>query len=173
MRALTELPDKQAANAIMLALLTGARKNEVVKAPWEQFDLAKGVWTKPSAHTKQKKPHRVPLSPATLELLRAMREGAPADAVHVFPGRLAGKPRDNVRRAWDRIRKDAKLEDVHFHDLCHSYASLLINDGASLPIIGRLLGHTQAQTTMRYAHLADDPLREATSRVGKIVGGAL
>ncbi|MDX2318868.1 MAG: site-specific integrase [Hyphomicrobiaceae bacterium] len=102
-----------------------------------------------------------------------MREGAPADAVHVFPGRLAGKPRDNVRRAWDRIRKDAKLEDVHFHDLRHSYASLLINDGASLPIIGRLLGHTQAQTTMRYAHLADDPLREATSRVGKIVGGAL
>jgi integrase len=172
MRSLVDYPDKQVANAIMLALLTGARRSEVVQAPWDQFDLSQGVWIKPSSHTKQKKTHRVPLSPPALQLMKAMREGAPEDAVYVFPGRLPSKPRENVRRPWEAIRKAAGLDDVRFHDLRHSYASLLINDGVSLPIIGRLLGHSHAKTTMRYAHLADDPLRAATSRVGEKIAVA-
>lgn len=171
MRALVDYPDKQAANAIMLALLTGARRGEVVNALWDQFDLSRGVWIKPSSLTKQKKTHRVPLSSSALELMRAMRGDAAEDAVYVFPGKVPGQPRENVRRPWEAIRKAAGLEDVRFHDLRHSYASLLINDGVSLPIIGRLLGHSHAKTTMRYAHLADDPLRAATSRVGEKIAG--
>jgi integrase len=74
----------------------------------------------------------------------------------------------DIRRPWESIRRTAGLDDVHFHDLRHSYASLLVNDGASLPIIGRLLGHTQAQTTMRYAHLADDPLSDQPHLIGPV-----
>lgn len=178
MKALVEHPDGQAANAIMLALLTGARKSEVVHAPWDQFDLNKGIWAKPSAHTKQKRLHRTPLNRMALELLRAIKEDAPAGAEYVFPGKIKGKPRNSVEGAWCKIRRAAGLwyaapeKRVRFHDFRHSYASLLVSDGVSLPVIGRLLGHTQAQTTMRYAHLADEPLREATNKVGAIVRGA-
>ena len=170
MKALSGLEDKQAANVIMLALLTGARRGELLKATWDQFELPSCVWSKPSAHTKQKRVHRVVLSPEAVELLMTIREADPK-AVFVFPSaRKPGTPRENVKLQWYRARKAAGLEDVRFHDLRHSYASLLISNGVSLPIIGRLLGHTQAQTTMRYAHLADHPFREATNRVGKIVG---
>ena len=77
-----------------------------------------------------------------------------------------------MRRPWQRVCEAAGLEGVRFHDLRHSYASLLVSSGLSLPVIGRLLGHTQPSTTARYAHLLDDPLREATERVGKLVSKA-
>jgi integrase len=168
MKALTELPDRESANVIVLALLTGARRGELLNATWDQFDLEAGAWTKPSSHTKQKRTHRIPLSPRALELLKAIRADAPAAERYIFPTRA----RLGIRSPWERVRQAAGLKDVRFHDLRHSYASLLVGDGVSLHIVGRLLGHTQAQTTMRYAHLADDPLREATDRVGKLLGGS-
>ena len=64
------------------------------------------------------------------------------------------------------MRKHAGIPDVRMHDLRHTYASILVSSGLSLPVIGALLGHTQARTTTRYSHLADNPLREATQRVG-------
>ncbi len=70
---------------------------------------------------------------------------------------------------WRRLREKANIPDVTIHDLRHTYASILVSSGLSLPIIGALLGHTQAQTTARYAHLADHPLREATERVSAVV----
>jgi integrase len=81
---------------------------------------------------------------------------------------FAGK---GVRYAWEKVRRQAGLDGVRFHDIRHSYASLLASSGQSLPVIGRLLGHTQAQTTLRYSHLQDDVLREATAGVGKLIGG--
>jgi integrase len=166
-KALTELDDRQAANVIMLALLTGARRGEILKAKWSQFDLPKGKWKKPASHTKQDRIHRVVLSPESVVLLMAIREADPK-AIYVFPSpKVHGAPRQDVKPQWERVRKTAGLDDLRFHDLRHTYASLLISDGVSLNVIGRLLGHTQAQTTMRYAHLADEPLREATNRVGK------
>jgi integrase len=86
----------------------------------------------------------------------------------VFPGRNG--PRDDLK-AWSRICKAAGLADLHIHDLRHTYASQLASAGFSLPVIGALLGHTQPITTARYAHLFDDPLREATERVGAIISG--
>jgi integrase len=76
-----------------------------------------------------------------------------------------------LKKAWAKICKLADLEGVRIHDLRHTYASILASGGASLPLIGALLGHTQSQTTQRYAHLMDDPLREATSRVGAVLTG--
>ena len=67
--------------------------------------------------------------------------------------------------------KAAGIEGVRVHDLRHSFASVLASSGLSLPIIGALLGHTQAATTQRYSHLLDDPLRAATERAGAIITG--
>jgi integrase len=88
----------------------------------------------------------------------------------VFPGRKDGAPLVNMRRVWEDVCDKAKLPGIRVHDLRHSYASLLASAGLSLPIIGALLGHTQAATTQRYAHLLDDPLRAATERVGAVIG---
>ena len=167
--ALAEYPNQTAANAIRLLLLTGARKGEALSATWGQLDLEAGVWTKPSAHTKQKKLHRVPLSAPAMQLLSEMKSNAASD--HVFTGRAPGEPLQDIKGAWETIRKAANIEDVRVHDLRHTYASILASAGLSLPIIGALLGHTQPSTTARYAHLYDDPLRKATETVGAIVAG--
>lgn len=160
--------------------MTGARRGEVLKARWDQFDLEAGIWTKPGATTKQKTVHRVPLSAPACQLLseisaEAEKEVArdrPERSVWVFPGRTNGQAREGVKRPWGEICRAAKLtgdKAVRIHDIRHSYASILASAGLSLPIIGQLLGHTQPGTTARYAHLYDDPLRAATERVGAIV----
>lgn len=177
--AFATLEDQEAANIFRLILLTGARKTEVLAAKWSMFDLKAGTWTKPSHHTKQRKTHNVPLSAPARQLLSEIHEAAGKDRVeYVFPAHFEStkettkhpKPyRVNVKNQWAAVLKAAKLEDLHIHDLRHSFASFLVSEGMSLPLIGRLLGHTQAQTTHRYAHLALDPLRAATERVGAIV----
>jgi integrase len=155
------------ADAIRLLLLTGARRGEVLGATWDMFDVEAGIWVKPSAHTKQKKTHRVPLSAPALALLSEMHAKAGASPF-LFPG-AAGKPQSDIKHFWQAVCRDAKLENVRLHDLRHCFASILVSSGLSLPIIGRLLGHTQPQTTHRYAHLCDDPLRVAAEIVGKAV----
>jgi integrase len=164
--ALAAHPERVSANAIKLLMLTGARRGEVLTARWEMFDLVAGVWVKPSAHTKQRKEHRVPLSAPALQLLRDMRT-AGADT-YVFPGRHGG-PLTDVKRTWQSVTAGAGIRDCRLHDLRHTYASLLASAGLSLPIIGALLGHTQTQTTARYSHLQDDPLRAATEHVGSVI----
>jgi integrase len=132
------------------------------------FDLERGIWVKPSAHTKQRREHRVPISAAAIDLLSRLK--STATGAFVFPGRNGG-PLTDVKRTWQAVRGEAGLPDVRLHDLRHTYASLLASAGQSLPIIGALLGHTQAQTTARYAHLLDDPLRAATEHVGSLLIG--
>jgi site-specific recombinase XerD len=169
--ALAEYPDQEAANIIRLLLLTGARSAEVFGARWDQIDLEQGTWTKPGHTTKQKTEHRVPLSAPALHLLTAIRAAAPDDAEFVFPGPGRTGHRFDLNKPWPNICKAAGITGVRVHDLRHCYASLLASAGFSLPVIGALLGHTQPQTTHRYAHLFDDPLRQATERVGAIIAG--
>lgn len=163
---------QRSVDAIRLLVLTGARKGEVLRASWDQFDLDEGVWTKPSSHTKQKKRHRVPLSEAAITLMLEIKRRTNAPSSFVFPGHSNGHLGD-IKSQWKDIKARAGLVDVRPHDLRHTFASLLVSGGASLPVIGALLGHTQAATTQRYAHLMDDPLREAAGRVGVIVAGAV
>ena len=127
------------------------------------------MWTKPSSHTKQRKEHRVPLSAPAL-LLVDMRAVAGDD--YLYPGSNGAEHLTDIKRFWSAVCRDAGISDVRLHDLRHTYASVLASSGISLPIVGALLGHTQPQTTARYAHLYDDPLREATERVGAVVTGA-
>jgi integrase len=175
------------ADAIRLLLLTGSRRMEVLRATWSQFDLDAGVWVKPAAATKQGKLHRVPLGQAALEVLHRMR--AEADdriARNRKMGRIArvepflfpaikgrrGKPMSSLEGPWKMICTEAGLSDIRVHDLRHSFASILASGGASLPIIGAMLGHSQAATTARYAHLLDRPLRDAADLVGNAVASA-
>lgn len=153
--------------ALKLLMLTGARTGEVLSATRDQFDLKAGVWSKPAASTKQKKPHRTPLSPAAVELVEQTLEMLSEQDRYLFPThRPSTRPHiTNIDKAWRKIRAMAELEDCRKHDLRHTFASLLASDGKSLPIIGALLGHTQAQTTQRYAHLLDAPLRDAVASV--------
>ncbi|MGY5803386.1 tyrosine-type recombinase/integrase [Rhizobium sp. LEGMi12c] len=178
---LATLDDRQAANIFRLILLTGCRKTEALAATWSMFDLTEGSWTKPSHHTKQKKTHKVPLSAPTRQLLAEIKASAGNevdDESYVFPVKFVSTKestkehrgyRVNVKGQWAAVLKAAKIRDLHIHDLRHSFASFLVAEGMSLPLIGRLLGHTQVATTSRYAHLALDPLRAATERVGNIV----
>jgi integrase len=165
--ALAELRDQGAANAVRLLLLTGARRGELLAARWADIDLDAGVWSKPAATTKTKALHRVPLSKAACQLLTEMREQADSD--WLFPARQGH--RTDIKDAWEVLRKAADIPDVRTHDLRHSYASILASSGLSLPIIGQLLGHTTAQTTLRYSHLLDDPLRAATERAAAVITG--
>jgi integrase len=169
--ALDKYSNESVANAIRLMLLTGARKSEALTARWEDFNLELGVWTKPSHHTKQKRTEHVPLSAPAVQLLASMKEKADGNP-HLFPGDVAEQPLNEIKWAWAKLCKQAKIENVRIHDLRHTYASHLVSSGMSLPIVGRLLGHTQPQTTARYAHLADDPLRQATNRFASIVAAA-
>jgi integrase len=203
-RALAAHPERTSASAIKLLMLTGARRGEVLTARWEMFDLDAGIWVKPSAHTKQRKVHRVPLSAPAVQLLIDLRARANAAAAttgtamsaYVFPGRN-GQPITDLKRTWLSVCRAAGLAEqrekrtpggsvvktdkgepvmvwlttARLHDLRHTYASILASQGLSLPIIGALLGHTQPQTTARYAHLLDDPLRAATERVGARIAG--
>jgi len=186
-KALDVYTDQNAANVIRLLLLTGAREGEALKADWSQFDMKRGVWTKPSHHTKQKKIEHVPLSEAAIALLRKMK---PQPAGPLFPGAGAdGSSRVTLRRPWKQICKAAGLATavevkgkrrmitrykptLRIHDLRHTYASHLVSNGVSLHIVGKLLGHTQASTTQRYAHVADEAMRDATERFGAIMRAA-
>jgi integrase len=164
--ALAKHPEKSSVDAIRLLALTGARRGEVLAARWDEFDLRAGIWTKPSANTKQRREHRVPLSGPAISLLQELRRRTNGD--YVFPGKH-GKPLADVKRTWRTVVEQAALSDVRLHDLRHTYASILVSGGASLPVVGALLGHTQPATTARYAHLYDDPLRAATERVAETV----
>ena len=161
--ALKEMPNRQAANAIRLLLLTGARRSGVFGANWSEFDLELGIWTKPAGRVKTRRDTRVPLS--LLKEMEQQRSGK-----YVFPSRT-GSPITDINAPWRWLLEKADLTDFRIHDLRHSFASFLVSDGETLETIGRLLGHTQAQTTARYAHLMDDPLKRAVDRAGKIVSG--
>jgi integrase len=167
--ALAEFPDVTVANAVRLALLTGARRGELLAARYADFDLVAGTWTKPGATTKQKTLHRVPLSDVALRLLVEMRRRSPA-SVWVFPA-SAGGHLTAIREAWDTIRAAARIPDVRLHDLRHTFASLSASSGASLPLIGAMLGHSSPATTHRYAHLLDDPQRAAANKVADSLVG--
>jgi integrase len=97
--------------------------------------------------------------------------------VHVIAGETAGqeneKPRSDLNRPWRAIRKLAEIEDVRIHDLRHSFASIGVGAGLGLPIIGNLLGHTQASTTQRYAHVAADPARRAVDVIATLISDAM
>lgn len=168
--ALAEYPGV-AADCVRLIMLTGCRPAEAMGAEWTEFDREPGYWIKPSAHTKQRKVHRLPLSPPAIELLDRLRKKRKGS--WVFPGDIAGEPLKALWHVWHFVRRKTGLgQDARVYDLRHTFASVGAGGGLGLPIIGKLLGHTQSRTTQRYAHLADDPLREAAEKITTVITGA-
>jgi integrase len=169
-KALAKHPDKKAADAIRLLLMTGARRGEVLSMRWG--DVEDGTWSKLPSSTKQKEHHQVPLSAPAQQLLADIRKRQRPRADFVFPSHGATGHRVELKKDWAALCKAAGIEGLRIHDLRHSYASQLVSGGASLPLIGALLGHSNPVTTARYAHLFSDPLRVATEKVGAVIAAA-
>jgi integrase len=148
-----------AAAAIRLLLFTGCRLREILHLKWEQVDLERGLLFLADSKTGRK---TVILNAPALAVLA----GLDRMGTHVVPGDDPRKPRADLKRPWEGVAKRAGLSGVRLHDLRHTYASFGAGGGLGLPIIGKLLGHTQAQTTQRYAHLDADPLRRASEAIG-------
>jgi integrase len=165
---LSETLDPFPIAAIRLLILTGARLREILDAKWEQVDFERGILNLADSKTGRKP---VYLSAAALEVLAGLPrlEGNP----HLIPGAKHGEPRADLKKPWAAITKAAELDGLRIHDLRHSFASIGAGASLSLPVIGRLLGHTQAATTQRYAHLADDPMRAGVERIGATISAAM
>ncbi|PBB84581.1 tyrosine-type recombinase/integrase [Mesorhizobium sp. WSM3876] len=151
---------------IRLLMLTGCRLREVLNLRWTEYDSKRGLLLLPDSKTGKK---TVVLS----EAAQAALDGLPRVGVYVIAGQSAAtdkeKPRADLKKPWAAIAGRARLTDVHLHDLRHTFASVGAGDGMSLLTIGKLLGHADAATTQRYAHLHVDPTRAAANAIaGKI-----
>jgi integrase len=154
--------------AIGLLILTGARLSEILTLKWAHVDLANGVLRLPDSKTGAK---LIYLNDPAARLLSTMPRMQ--NNPYVIPGKNAGARLINLQKPWRRIRGRANLADVRIHDLRHSFASVAAGTGMSLPMIGKLLGHSQPVTTARYAHLAVDPIRAASNLIGAEIDVAM
>src|SRR5262245_47363840 len=159
-----------AAAAVRLLILTGARLREILHLKWEHVDLERGLLLLPDSKTGKK---AIVLNAPALDILANL----PRVGTYVIAGQAAGinddKPRSDLNRPWRAIVKRARLSGLRIHDLRHTHASVGAGLGLGLPIIGKLLGHTQPSTTARYAHLDADPLRRASEHIGNRLAAAM
>jgi integrase len=189
--ALDSYAEQDAADALRLLIVTGARPDEVIGATWPMFDLDRSIWTKPSHHVKEKKIEHTPLNTGALVILRRMAEHR--TGIHLFPGRESTDPdkprgaRTTLRNAWKQVCKAAGLAteysvkgkrgkplprwkpNVRVYDLRHTFASHLVSRNWSLPLVGKLLGQVRPETTARYAHVSDGAQREVANDYNNVI----
>lgn len=156
--------DTQAAAAIRLLLFTGARSSEITGLRWDWIHGTRAVL--PDSKTG---PKSIQLPPPA----RAVLHTLPRDGEYVFPNAKGDAPMKNLGARWLKLRELAGLDDVRIHDCRHTFASHAVMSGLDLYTVGRLLGHADVASTERYAHLADEHVREAAGRISGIVNGAM
>jgi integrase len=170
-KALTASQKQEPASAlacIRLLILTGCRLSEILTLQWDWVKLDHGRLELPDSKTGKKD---VPLGAAAIRLLRTLpRE---LENPYLLPGRKEGTHIIGIQRIWRRVRKRGQLEDVRLHDLRHSFATVAVNSGDSLFLVGKVLGHKQARTTERYAHSQLDPLKAVADRTADSIARAL
>jgi integrase len=165
LNALDRDENQIAAKSIKLLLLTGARRNEITQAKWESIDWQKKTLLVPCS--KSGRPRLIQLNAAALELLRSLpRE--PGNAF-IFPSPVTGRPSASLHFPWTRIRRRAGLTAFRLHDLRHSFASFLVNNGVSIYVVQGLLGHANVRATQRYAHLANETLSDAAELIPAVI----
>lgn len=155
-----------AAAALRLLILTGARLREILHLRWEEVDFGRGLLLLPDSKTGRK---AIILNAPALTLLEAL----PRLGSFVIAGDDPERPRADLKKPWRAVSRRAGLDGVRLHDLRHTFASYGAGNGLGLPIIGKLLGHSQSSTTQRYAHLDNDPLRKASNAIGERIAEAL
>jgi integrase len=149
-----------AACALRLLIFTGARLREVLHLRWEHVDLGRGLLLLPDSKTGRK---TIVLNRPALGILQTH----PRNGSFVIGGAHLDRPRTDLKKPWLAVCRRAGLEGVRLHDLRHTFASIGAGASLGLPIVGKLLGHSQAQTTARYAHLDADPLLRAANLIGE------
>ena len=157
LKACTDSINAQLRNIVGLLLLSGARKRELLDAKWEHVNLDRRVWFIPTSKTG--KARHVPLSQPALDLIRQLPRFDKCP--WLLPNPKTRKPYTDIKHPWETAREAAGLDGLHLHDLRHSAASFMINAGIDLFAVGRILGHADHQSTMRYSHLANDTLMQA------------
>jgi integrase len=152
--------------ALRLLLFTGARLREILHLRWEHVDFERGLLLLPDSKTGRK---TITLNAPSLAVLQSLDRIGP----FVIAGANPDIPRADLKKPWTAVTKAASLPGLRIHDLRHSFASIGAGAGLGLPIVGKLLGHTQAATTQRYAHLDADPIRRAADAIGVTIAAAL
>ena len=152
--------------ALRLLLFTGCRLREILDLKWTHVDFQRGLLLLPDSKSGKK---TIVLNGAALAVVTSL----PRFGEYVVAGDDPSKPRADLKKPWALISRRAGLSGVRLHDLRHSFASVGAGGGLGLPIIGKLLGHTQAATTQRYAHLDADPLRRASDAIGEAISKAM
>jgi integrase len=172
LKALADSPNPLLKYFVSLALLTGARKRELLDARWRDFDLAAAIWCIPM--TKSGRALSIPLSSEAVSLLKELKENSPNtpqwafnEGDWIFPNPKTGKPFVSIFNSWNSARTKAGLKDLRVHDLRHSFASALVNHGIPIYDVQKLLGHQSVRTTERYSHLSLDRLRISTGAAAK------
>jgi len=160
--------DAHAVAAIRLLILTGARLREILDAKWDQVDGERGILFLSDSKTGRKPLYLSAAAQAVLASIKRVEKNP-----YIIAGASEGAPRSDLNRPWRAVAKAAKLDGVRIHDLRHSFASVGAGASLGLPIIGKLLGHSQAATTQRYAHLDADPVRRAVETIGATISAAL
>ncbi len=163
-RLRTEMPSAIA--ALRLLVFLGARRGEVLGLEWDHLDFARGVAELPDSKTGAK---TLPLNAPALDVLAKL----PRVSRYVIPGAAPGKPLAGLFHPWKRICKRAGIDGARLHDLRHSFAAVAVSAGASLPVIGAVLGHSSPSTTVRYAHVQSDPLRLVSETAGARIAAAM
>lgn len=150
-------------------LYTGARRHEALNAEWQHISEAKRSWYVPI--TKSGKPRYIVLNDRAIQIInkaeKLQQKKYGGNRQWLFANPTTQKPYKCVFHRWNKIRNELDIADMRLHDLRHSYASTLVNNGATLYEVQKLLGHARSATTERYAHLANDRLQQAASLIDK------
>jgi integrase len=160
--------NKSAIAIIRLLTFTGARKGEIAKLRWKEVELERACLRLSDSKTGMKVIHLGPPALSILSELKASK-GSP----FVFPAQSGSGNFQGTEKVWRKVRERAGLPEVRLHDLRHSFASVALEAGNSLAMIGKLLGHADVKTTLRYAHLADDPLKAAARKISDSIGASM
>jgi integrase len=153
---------------IRLLAFTGARKNEIAALRWSEVDFDHGYLRLQDSKTGAK---LIPLGAPARKILASLPRIA--GSAFVFPAATGRSAFQGVDKVWRKVRIAAGFPSLRLHDLRHSFASTALGRGDALPVIGAILGHADVKTTSRYAHLADDPVKQAANAIAKTVSAAL
>jgi len=167
--ALKKSKNKFLPHIIQLMILTGCRRGEALQAKIIHFDFGRGDWLVPLP--KGGKARHIPLNEVAIQTVKATIAYRSTlserlqNSDYLFPSPITAEPFRQIHYSWDKVRKEANLQDVRMHDLRHSFASAMVNEGMTLYDVKQILGHTNIKTTERYAHLSNQRLRQAASSV--------